>query len=159
MSALKAIPVRRTAAQIGKRILIRGEVSVSKNTRIGEGNVINGLKVLGDGDVVIGNNCSFGPGIVIQTQNHDYDTGDRLPYGGGFICKPVRIDDCVWIGMNVLILPGTHIGEGAIIQAGSVVHGEIPPLAIAGGNPAKVFSSRDKRHYDELKRKQAFNMW
>ena len=68
----------------------------------------------------------------------------------------MKIDDCVWIGSNVIILPGTHIGEGAIIQAGSVVHGEIPPMAIAGGNPAKVFASRDRRHYEELKAKGRF---
>ena len=43
------------------------------------------------------------------------------------------------IGSNVTILPGTTIGEGAIIQAGAVVHGEIPPCAIVGGNPAKDF--------------------
>lgn len=158
-SWLKAIPVRRKAKQVGVHMLLRGTVKVSKHTRIGEGCVINGLKVLGDGEVTIGDHCSFGPGLIIQTQNHDYDTGCALPYGKGFICKTVRIDDCVWTGMNVLILPGTHIGEGAIIQAGSVVHGEIPPLSIAGGNPAKVFSSRDKRHYDELKRNQSFNMW
>ena len=48
----------------------------------------------------------------------------------------------------MILLPGTTIGDGAIIQAGSVVHGEIPPLAIAGGNPAKVFAWRDKEKYD-----------
>ena len=58
--------------------------------------------------------------------------------------------------MNVLILPGTHIGEGAIIQAGSVVHGYIPALAIAGGNPAKVFSWRDRKHYEVLKKSGRF---
>lgn len=158
-SALKARRLRKTAACIGAPILVRGEVRVSRQTEIGKGNVINGLRVYGEGRVQIGNHCSFGPGLIIQTQNHDYDTGNRLPYGSGFICKAVRIDDCVWIGMNVTLLPGTHVGEGAIIQAGSVVHGEIPPLAIAGGNPAKVFSSRNKDHYEDLKQKQAFNMW
>ena len=44
-----------------------------------------------------------------------------------------------------------HIGEGAIIQAGAVVHGEIPPYAIVGGNPAKVFKYRDIEHFQKLK--------
>lgn len=158
-SYLKAISVRRKAKNVGERILLRGDVRVSKKTVIGTGNVINGMKVYGGGDVTIGDHCSFGPGSIIQTQNHDYDTGDALPYGRGFVCKPVQIEDCVWIGMNVTLLPGTHIGEGAIIQAGSVVHGEIPPLAIAGGNPAKVFAWRDKAHYQSLKAQQRFQMW
>ena len=111
--------------------------------------------VYGDGNVTIGDHVSIGPGLVIQTQNHDYE-GEALPYGRKFMCKSVLIDDCVWIGMNVMLLPGTHIGEGAIIQMGSVVHGEIPPCAIAGGNPAKVFAWRDRAHYDELKSQQRF---
>ena len=48
------------------------------------------------------------------------------------------------------------IGEGAIIQGGAVVHGEIPPLAIAGGNPAKVFKYRNKEHYEQLKKENKF---
>lgn len=158
-SWLKAISVRRKAKQVGAHILLRGTVKVSGHTRIGEGCVINGLKVFGAGEVTIGNHCSFGPGLIIQTQNHDYDTGYALPYGKEFICKTVRIDDCVWIGMNVQILPGTHIGEGAIIQAGSVVHGEVPPLAIAGGNPARVFSTRNIEHYNELKNQGSYRFW
>ena len=49
------------------------------------------------------------------------------------------------------VLPWTHIGEGAIIQASAVVHGDIPPYAIAGGNPAKVFKYRDIEHFQKLK--------
>lgn len=158
-SFLIALSVRRKAAKVGRRILLRGDVKVSRNTTIGEGCVINGMKVFGSGPVVIGDHCSFGPGLVIQTQNHDYDTGASLPYGDKFVCKAVRIGDCVWIGMNVMLLPGTTIGEGAVIQAGSVVHGTIPPLAIAGGNPAKVFAARDEKHYDELKAHAAYRMW
>lgn len=158
-SYLKAFSVRRKARRVGETILLRGDVRVSSKTVIGNGCVINGMRVYGDGETIIGDHCSFGPGLIIQTQNHDYDKGDTLPYGKGFVYKPVKIDDCVWIGMNVTLLPGTHIGEGAIIQAGSVVHGEIPPLAIAGGNPAKVFASRSKDHYDELKAKRSFRMW
>ena len=55
-----------------------------------------------------------------------------------------------------MILPGTKIGEGAIIQGGSVVHGEIPPYAIAGGNPAKVFKYRDIEHFKKLKAEGKF---
>ena len=129
---------------------------LSRKTAVGDWTGLGGVVVYGDGDVTIGDNVSIGPGLVIQTQNHDYE-GETLPYGRRFVCKPVSIDDCVWIGMNVMLLPGTHIGEGAIIQMGSVVHGDIPPCAIAGGNPAKVFAWRDKAHFEELKKEGLFH--
>jgi acetyltransferase-like isoleucine patch superfamily enzyme len=103
--------------------------------------------------VVIGQNT------VIHTQNHDYDTGNKIPFGSGWSLKPVCIDEGVWIASSVIILPGTHIGEGAIIQAGSVVHGEIPPFAIAGGNPCRPFSQRNKERYLQLKDKGLWQTW
>lgn len=56
----------------------------------------------------------------------------------GFDTKPVLIGDDVWIGLNCIILPGSRIGRGSVIAAGSVVSGEIPEMVIAGGVPAKV---------------------
>ena len=93
-----------------------------------------------------------GPALVLSnhTSNHDY-RGDLLPFGEGNVIKDVEIGDFVWIGADVLLLPGTKIGEGSIIQGGSVVHGEIPPCSIAGGNPAKVFAQRDREHFERLK--------
>ena len=82
-----------------------------------------------------------------------------MPYGDDYVLKDVIIGDAVWVGMNVLILPGANVGEGAIIQAGSVVHGVIPPCAIAGGNPAKVFAWRDKDRYERLKKESSYIRW
>ena len=48
----------------------------------------------------------------------------------------------VWIGQNVTVMPGVHIGDGAIIAANSVVTKDIPPYCIAGGNPCKIIRRR-----------------
>ena len=53
----------------------------------------------------------------------------------------------MWIGQNVTIMPGVHIGDGAIIAANSTVVKDIPPYCTAGGNPCKVIK---KRFSDEL---------
>ena len=71
--------------------------------------------------------------------------------------KDVYIGDCVWLGNNVIVLGGVKIGEGAIIQAGSVVCKDIPAFGIAGGHPAKVFKYRDKEHYLKLKEQRNFH--
>ncbi|QCJ70974.1 antibiotic acetyltransferase [Providencia heimbachae] len=52
------------------------------------------------------------------------------------------IGDGVWIGMRAFIMPGVHIGEGAVIAANSVVVKDVEPYSIVGGNPAKPISSR-----------------
>ncbi len=145
------------AKSIGKGICIGGHTVVTPNTVIGDYCQFNGLKISGGGNVTIGNHFHSGMECLIIAMNHDYDHGSAIPYGKELVCKDVEIGDFVWIGSRVMILPGTKIGEGAIIQGGAVVHGEIPPYAIAGGNPAKVFKYRDIEHFKKLKEQKAFN--
>lgn len=52
--------------------------------------------------------------------------------------KPVVISDNVWIGANVVVLPGVTIGKGSVISANSVVTKDIPQMVVAGGNPAVI---------------------
>ncbi len=66
----------------------------------------------------------------------------ELPYKGDTV-----IGNDVWIGQNVTIMPGIHIGDGAIIAANSVVTKDVPPYHIAGGNPTKIIK---KRFNDDL---------
>ncbi|MEJ2249419.1 MAG: acyltransferase [Candidatus Lokiarchaeota archaeon] len=112
-------------------------------THIGKNCHFNGMKILGKGKVIIGDNFHSGEDILIITQNHNYDTSKSLPYDKTFNTKDSIIEDNVWIGSRVIILGGIKIGEGAIIQAGSVVVKDIPKFGIAGGYPAKVFKYRD----------------
>ena len=98
----------------------------------------------------MGNYFRAGFDSLIISDNHNYK-GTDLPYDRTIIPKDTEIGDFVWIGARAIILAGSKIGEGAIIQAGAVVHGEIPPLAIAGGNPAIVFKYRDANHFRKIK--------
>lgn len=92
---------------------------------------------------------------MIITENHNYE-GEKLPYDTTYIRKNVTIGDCVWVGSRVIIMGGVSIGEGAIIAAGSVVTKDVPPLAIVGGNPAKLIKYRDAEHYYRLKEQKKF---
>jgi maltose O-acetyltransferase len=52
------------------------------------------------------------------------------------------IEDDVWVGANVTVLPGRVIGTGSIVGAGSVVTRDVPPWSVVGGNPARVLGTR-----------------
>ncbi|RTR32527.1 acyltransferase [Shewanella atlantica] len=123
---------------------------LSKNTHLGRNVNFNGMRIYGGGKVIIGDNFHSGKGCYIITQVHNYE-GKSIPYDDTYRLKNIEIEENVWFGMNVSVLSGCRIGEGAIVQAGSVVVSDVPKYAIIGGNPAKVFSSRDIKHYQKLK--------
>ena len=145
---------RLRAGSIGSGSMVNYPCKFSKNTFIGNDSHFNGLEVYGSGKVSIGDHFHSGKRCVIMTSNHNYRSEVSLPYVSTWITKDVVIEDNVWLGMGVTILPGVSIGEGAIIQAGSVVVKDIPACAIAGGHPAVVFSWRDKELYRRLREEQ-----
>jgi acetyltransferase-like isoleucine patch superfamily enzyme len=69
--------------------------------------------------------------IIMDTQQHERP-GLRSPKG------PVTIGRNAWIGCRAIIMPGVTIGEGAVIGAGAIVTRDIPPNAVAVGQPARV---------------------
>ncbi len=149
--------ILKNAIKIGKNFCCKGYSICSKNTVILGDNVnFNGMQIRGNGNVKIGNYFHSGVECLMIPSNHNYDNGESIPYDDTYVYKDIIIDDFVWLGSRVTILAGTHIGEGAIIQAGAVVHGEIPAYAIAGGNPAKVFKYRDIEHFKKLKNEKNF---
>lgn len=94
--------------------------------------------------VKIGNYLMMAEDVLFLGGGHNFDRTD-IPMGhqGGGEKTPLQIEDDVWIGARVMILPGCkHIGKGVIIGAGSVVTKDIPDYAIVGGNPARVIRSR-----------------
>lgn len=142
--------------QHGEGVRINNRSSFTKTTIIGTNCHFNGMTITGRGNVCIGDNLHSGKRISIITSFHNYDSGTTIPYDETLITKDVIIDNNVWLGQDVIILGGVHIGEGSIIQAGSVVCSDIPPLAIAGGHPAAPFKYRDKDHYFQLKNQNRF---
>ena len=135
---------------------IHGWTHLTPQTVLGKNPNFNGMHVYGKGKVVFGDNFHSGIECMIITDYHNYE-GNAIPYDNTNITKDVTIGDNVWLGNRVIILGGVTIGEGAIIQAGAVVVKDIPPYAIAGGNPANVFKYRDKEHYESLKAEGKFH--
>ncbi|MBQ6512766.1 DapH/DapD/GlmU-related protein [Methanobrevibacter sp.] len=149
--------VRRVAKSYGNNLKVNGDSYVTPNTTLGDNVNFNGMKIQGSGKIIIGDNFHSGIECMIITSIHNYDKGNAIPYDDTIISKDVVIEDNVWLGNRVTILPGVKIGEGAIIQAGSVVVRDIPKYAIAGGHPAEVFKTRDIEHYEKLKKEGKFH--
>lgn len=142
---------RLQVKEMGKGCKFHKFCKLTPRVKIGNNCHFNGIRIQGAGNVVIGNNFHSGMNVLFISADHNYDGGNALPYDNTYISGDIIIDDNVWIGSNVIILKNVHLGEGCIIQAGSVVTKDIPPLAIAGGHPAKAFKYRDVEHYNKLK--------
>lgn len=85
--------------------------------------------------ILVGPNCS------LYTVNHAIDADEREK--GLCVDKPIHIGSRVWLGGNVVIMPGINIGNDSVIGAGSVVTKDIPNGVIAAGNPCRVLRPID----------------
>ncbi len=144
--------VKRQVENYGSELKVNGMCRLNKQVSLKNNVNLNGMEVQGNGKVVIGNNFHSGKEILLITQNHNWKNAKSIPYDEEYVLTNITIEDNVWIGSRVTIIGNTTIGEGSIIQAGSVVVNDIPPLSIAGGHPATVFSKRNKEHYNKCKK-------
>ncbi len=102
--------------------------------------------IASDSGIFIGSKVMLAPNVTIRGGNHNtsvvgsfmYDVKDKRPEDD----QIVVIDDDVWIGTDVVILKGVHVGRGSIVAAGAVVTRDVPPYAIVGGVPARVLKFR-----------------
>lgn len=108
------------------------------------------------GGVEIGKYFHTGKGLTIFSANHNWKNSQKIPYDEKIILKRVIIEDFVWVGANVTIIPGVCIREGAIIAAGSVVTKNVEKYKIVGGNPAKVIGERNDEVFKRLKVQKQF---
>lgn len=97
-------------------------------------------------NIIIGREVMMGNNVTIFASSHKFDRTDIPMLLQGFQSFPAFvIEDDVWIGQNVIILPKVgRIRKGTIIGAGSVVTKSFPDYSIIGGNPAKLIRSRKK---------------
>lgn len=111
------------------------------NIHMGDNVLINfGVVILDSEKVWIGNNVLIGPNTVIAAAGHPLDYKERRTK---YANKKVVIEDDVWIGANVTILPGVTIHKRAVIGGGAVVTHDVAENAIVAGVPAKLLRKLD----------------
>lgn len=110
------------------------------NIEIGENFYSNhNLVILDANKVKFGNNVFIAPNCGFYTAGHplDYEARNKgLEYA-----KPIEVGNNVWIGGNVVVLPGVSIGDNVVIGAGSIVTKDIPSNSVAVGNPCRVIKN------------------
>ncbi|MGK3958468.1 sugar O-acetyltransferase [Arthrobacter sp. R4] len=112
-------------------------VDYGSRISIGAGTFINyGLTALDVAAITIGKDCQIGPNVQLLTPTHPIEPGPRRAKLEAAL--PIVIEDNVWLGGGVIVLPGVSIGENSVIGAGSVVTRDIPANVVAMGNPARV---------------------
>ena len=132
---------------------VRGaeNISIHPTSSIGTGSCLLSTRA----KIIVKEHVITGPGITIITGDHQFfperyidSVRDDEKYAA--YDQDVVIERDVWIGANVTVLKGVHIGQSSIIAAGAVVTKDIPDFSIAGGIPAKVI----KYKWDEPTRKK-----
>ncbi len=145
LNVLKSKLMRIRGAKIGKtlkalegiyidrfnKIIIKDDVSIASN-----------VTIIAVGGVKIGSRTMIGHGSKIITAGHNIPV-DKGPmrFSGAFL-NEIVIENDVWIGTQVVILPGVKIGKGAIVAAGAVVTKDVKPFSVVGGVPAKLIKMR-----------------
>ncbi|MDF2475856.1 MULTISPECIES: sugar O-acetyltransferase [unclassified Sphingobacterium] len=110
------------------------------NISIGENFYCNyNCTILDGAPVTIGENVLFGPNVSLFTAGHPiyFETRNQ----GWEFSAPIVIEDNVWIGGQVVINPGVHIGRNSVIGSGSVVTKDVPADVVAAGNPCRIIRS------------------
>lgn len=142
---------KKIRAFCGKLIL----ESCGQNVNIEKGAAFDSRVSLGDNSgigvnasiaayVTIGNDVMMGPDCMLFTTNHGMGDINVPMWKQPFTePKPIVIEDNVWIGARVIILPGVRVGRGSVIGAGSVVTHDVEPYSVVGGNPAKLIRYRE----------------
>ena len=132
-------------SEVDKNVVFhfRTEIRTIYNLKVGKGTIIGDNALLdARNKITMGENVNLSSNVSIYTEQHDH----RDPYFGcnDDINKTVNIADRVWIGSNVIVLPGVKIGEGAVCCAGSVITKDVEPYAVVAGIPAKKVNERPR---------------
>lgn len=145
--------VRRLARSCGTKVLIFPGCQLHwlENAEFGENvslhdfcyvDAVGGVRI-GD-NARIAHNCSFISG------QHRYDQPGKTIFESDYERAPIVLEDDVWLGTGVVILPGVKVGRGSVIAANAVVTKDVEPYSIMGGVPAKLIKKRprDEAHHD-----------
>lgn len=129
---------RVALTSVGGNLIIENNVSFNRN-----------CIVICRNNIFIGSGCMLGPGVTVYDHDHKFNNKE---VSSEFNTGNVVIEKGCWIGANVVILRNTHIGEGSIIGAGTVVKGDIPAHSLVTSdrklNITTIIGNKEEKVYE-----------
>ncbi len=116
----------------GARFYNPSNITIGKDSILGEGIVLDGRDT-----IKIGDHVDIASEVMVYNSQHDIHSDDIHA-----ISAPIIIDDYVFIGPRAIILPGVTLAKGSVVGAGAVVTKDVAAFTIVGGVPAKVIGER-----------------
>jgi acetyltransferase-like isoleucine patch superfamily enzyme len=141
----RVVALRALGATIGSEVYIGARVRVRgpSNLTIGDGSSLGGRLVIESWlPVVFGKDVLVNDDVLFLTGGHDVDSPTFASRGAG-----LTIGDHAWLSQRIIVLPGAHIGECAVVGAGSVVTKPVPAYTVVAGNPARKIGERARHEY------------
>ncbi len=142
---LRNVFYMRTLRMCGPGLFVHPNVSFyyPSNINIGSNVFINrGVFVMAPVPVSLGNNTLIGPYVVLNSGSHLYASRSTPITDQDHKYGPILVEDDVWIGAHVCVLPGVTLATGAVVAAGAVVTKSVDPYTVVGGIPAKPIATR-----------------
>lgn len=153
---------KKTRISSSTILVNKNNIDIADNVWIGHYCILDGIGgiKIGKGVQIASHSCVY----THSSQNAIRIMGDKyidIPaeYREGYIIKNVEIGDFTFIGTSSIILPGTSIGKGCLIGAGSIVNGYFPDFSVIVGNPAIIKGDTrniDKRLLINIKNKENY---
>ena len=140
---LRPLILRCFGAGTGKRLSISASarIRIPWNLEIGDESTLGErVRIYNPAEIRIGSRTVISQDASLCSATHDYED-PAFPLA----LKPISIGDDVWIGAEAFVCPGTTIGNGAVVGAGSVVAGNVGPWTVVAGNPARFLKKRNLR--------------
>lgn len=140
--SLKRFLLNISGIKIGKDTKVVGPIYIGSVAQVVIGEdcwIGSGFKVYGNGVVVIGDKCDFGPDVAFVTGSHEMGPAERR--AGTGISFSLSVESGCWIGARVTIVGNTTVGKSSVIGTTSLVNKDIGSNVIAFGSPAKVFKN------------------
>jgi maltose O-acetyltransferase len=139
---IRRILVKTFINKCGEKLCVKRNADISMFIEIGNYSEV-GTNCVIQSNTYIGDYVIMGPDVKIYTRNHGFSRIDVPMALQPVVEKTVVIKNDVWIGANVIILPGVEIGNHVLIAAGAVVTKNVPDYAVVAGVPAKIIKYRE----------------